>query len=603
MPHVLRLINKSFLTATIFYIFFAIIYIHPGEIPFFENSQSAMMSDGTDPATLPYQYGLLLDLAKKDPASLLFGAVYSNKVGAPEGFVFWIPMLERVYVLFLGLFLTPEQIPTGSVLISMILNGLCMFMLGRILKIPSLTSWAMGVAWAFSAYTRGRAQVHMGLVAIYHFPLVFLALLLLAKPNKKSHWTAGLCLLVISFFPQYYVVILACLLPALILFAYLIRPQEEKRHFFLTRPLLFSLPAILWLGFSLFRPIPNNVDMKKSPFPETGKSETAYHPYIDIFSAHPRDYFTGDIAVGPKDLNPIREIINKNLVKKKFEGSNPHERAIGIRWVLWLLSLIALVLLLPRFKDLWSTQDRKIVFYFFGFSFICFWLSLPPGWPLPETGPSLWLHQMISQIRVPNRAGIGVAFSFIIISGLLIKNVLSKVIKNLKFRFLLEGLFTFMIILELPPLYQNMAVAPILPKLTPLTTIQNCGTGLRYPYVSAQEQALEYYYFLQQMRGSSCYLINSPSSSLIDTKMILNFSWPQIVKKELQGEFSKLKSFIDCAKLSWIVFGPPLTIKEAQLMCHSKQWTWHDNGVCINHNETHIKPDLVESCVNLMVIK
>lgn len=486
-----RIISLSPLMAMLAYFLFALIYIHPGEIYLFEKSTTQVLSDGTDPATFPYQFGFLIDQFKNNTSNLFYGAVFNANLDYPHGQPMWIPMIERIQVLFLSLFLPVEQISTGLVLLSMTLNGLFMFLLGRAFQISNVTSFGMGLAWAFSAYTRARAKVHMGLVGIYHLPLMFLCLLLLKKDDKKSFILSSLGFLIISFMPHYYVVTLAFFTPLIFVFIWL---QKLDRNYFF-RICLAALPAIFWLCWSLLKPLPSSVQFNGAVFPTTGQTTEAYHPYLNHFKAELLDYFTGDIGLGPEDINPIKMSLQNNLAANNFNGSNPHEKAQGIRWIIWIFAITGIIVLFRK---------EKIILFFIIFGFISCWLSLSP-----EYGASLWLHKLVNQIRVPNRAGIGLAFSLIMIAGIFVHHLANKLDPKQFNTKLIPWAFVAIIIFELPPLINFMPIANILPKFDVLTNKKDCGVGITYPVIQNEQSNIIYYYLLQRLRGSNCKILSS----------------------------------------------------------------------------------------------
>ena len=69
----------------------AMAYVYPGGTAMLEGRTDIVMSDGTDPSTLPYQYSLLRSISRTKPTHLLYGAVPAATLGAPEGFALWIP--------------------------------------------------------------------------------------------------------------------------------------------------------------------------------------------------------------------------------------------------------------------------------------------------------------------------------------------------------------------------------------------------------------------------------------------------------------------------------------------------------------------------------
>lgn len=581
------------------YFILALIYIHPGEIPFLALSTTQALSDGTDPQAFPYNFAAFIHLFKTNPWEALWGAVYLPHLGGPAGSVLWMSMSERLQSLFLGSILPIEQVATGFALLGMTLNGYFMFWLGKELKIPRTVSWIMGFVFAINAYTLARARVHMGLVGIFHIPLVFLSIIWLSKNDRRGLFFSTLAFLIVSFFPHYYVVTISLFAPLFALLYFKINPQTIKKGKALVRIVLALTPAALWLGFSLAFPInPKHIKVAQL-YPSTGETEQKYHPFLDYFSLNPIDLFSGDIANGEKDLNFIKEGIAISLKRDKYFGGNAHERANGIRWILWIIFIIAAIWLLPSQKNFWHRDDRFICLLLFFFGLISFWLSLPPNWPLEGMSGSLILHKFIPQIRVPNRAAIGISFSIIVIVGLFLKNLLAQ--DRFKKRGkLLTGLWGFLLFLELPPLYQNLPVAQIDPPILSLTNNQTCGRGFYYPYVSGGHNTMYYYHFLQRMRGANCSILNQNARSELDYKLAKYFARSFSVnfqEGQLEKQGKLIVEFANCSGTNWIVLGDPLSPDYAQAICNNMRWTWKDEGVCLRPGDQSDLPQTIDQCL------
>lgn len=533
MQLLIRISRFSPLIAIASYLLLSLIYIHPGEIYFFTGSTTQVLSDGTDPTTFPYQFSFLINEFLKDPTNLLFGAVYNPYLDYPQGQVMWIPMIERLQVLLFAPFVPVEQISTGLVILSMTLNAFFMYLLGRAFNLSNVTSFSMGIAWGFSAYTRARAKVHMGLVGIYHLPLLFLCLLLLKKHDRRSFILSSTGFLLISFMPHYYVVTLASLTPLILIFIWL---QKSGRTYFF-KVCLAAIPAILWLSWSLLKPLPFSISFKGSPYPTTGQTTEKYHPYLNHFKAEAIDFFTGDIGIGEVDINPIKEILHFKISNENFRGSNPHEKAQGIRWVLWLFGILGCAILFKK--------DKRIGF-FMAFGLCSFWLSLDPSY-----GASLWLHKFVSQIRVPNRAGIGLAFSLILISGFFIQYLQQNLNPNRFNLKIISWAFLLLIIFELPPLINFMPISNIVPKFEELTSKLNCGVGTTYPVLKETQSNLVYYYLQQRLRNSNCKIL-----SLKEVESLSSLNTPSL--EQIQQEIKKLK-------LDWVILDQGLKCRQLNL--------------------------------------
>ena len=582
------------------YFILALIYIHPGEIPFLTFSTAQALSDGTDPQAFPYNFQAFIDLLITRPLDTIWGAVYFPQLGGPAGSVLWMSMSERLQAIFLGLLLPIEQVATGFALVGMTLNGCFMYLLGKELKIPRPISWLMGFVFAINAYTLARARVHMGLVGIYHLPLVFLSLFWLFRNDQRGLTLSTLAFLVISFFPHYYVVTTSIFAPLLAIVYFKIKPSSMDSKKALLRIAFALAPAAIWLGFSLSFPIAPKYKNAAQVYPTTGETTQSYHPFLDFFSLYPIDLFSGDIANGEKDLNFVKEGIAITLKQAKYHGSNAHERANGIRWLLWATFIFSAIWLLPSKKSFWESQDRFICLSLFAFGLISLWLALPPNWPIEGLGGSLLLHKFIPQIRVPNRAAIGISFSIIVIAGLFLKNLLSQE-RFKKNSNLIVGLWGFLLFVELPPFYQDLPVAKIDSPIHTLTKKENCGRGFYYPYVSGAHNAIYYYHFLQQMRGATCTILNQNAGSDLDYNLGKYFarSFSMNLQDGLLSKQSKLVlDFAQCSGASWVVLGSPLSIDYAKALCDEMKWQWSNDRACQRPDPVSISPQTINHCLD-----
>jgi hypothetical protein len=489
------------------------------------------------------------------------------------------------------------------VVVYMVLNGTSMYFLGKILKINRVIAFGMGVAWAFCAYTRARAKVHMGLVGIFHLPLVFIGLYLIyKKKDLKSFFFATICFFIASTMSFYYVVTLVFLAPFFVGFAY-ISSENKSTLFNGTKRLMIALlPAITWLLLSVTHPVPKVFISDKSPFPNTGQPPVGYiyHPFLDWFGSHPIDFFTGDVGNGIQDNNPLREKLNEHVYNNPL-NSNAHERANGIRWSLWILSLTGLLFSVFKTKFYKDSKDKTLIVYFMIFGTFNFLLSMSPMTGHYQFSPSFWIYKFVSQIRVPNRAGIGVHFATIIISGIFIKNLLLKMGKSSKKKLLIL-VFPLIILLDFPPMNLMMPISPILSTYKDLENEKsNCGYGIQFPYSSSQIAQLHFNYFIQRMRNNNCLIVNSSEENLVDLYLIRNFGLTKPFVMNLEGgDFSKikeLKSFIECAPLNWIVFHEALSNKTQIKICSQIGWRLLDQGVCLPSQKLKIDTIFPDKCL------
>ena len=144
-----------------------------------------LISEGGDASTAPFQYHVVLETARRYPTRLLFGTLFTPQLNAPYGLGLWVPMFERLSVVLLSPFFTLEGLATAFVWMSMTMNGLVLYWLGRRRGWPFAIALALGICWAFNPYTRARSISHFALVGIFYLPSAFLGLDLLRNAKRK----------------------------------------------------------------------------------------------------------------------------------------------------------------------------------------------------------------------------------------------------------------------------------------------------------------------------------------------------------------------------------------------------------------------------------
>lgn len=577
------------------------LYISPGGSALLAGRTDTVMSDDTDPSTLPFFYDKLVDTWQHHPSWFFYGAVF-NEGRMPEGvFTFWAPWFERFSVPFWANFFPIEQVTTAFIFSLFILNFLAMYALCRYLQWARPLSVALSLSWAFCAYTRARAKVHGALTGTFHVPLIFLGLLLVARGKTwRSMLLATLVFLFACTTAHYYIVTSAFLAPFFVLFFALqpeVKAQWKKA---VARLLMALIPSIGFLAFNYLKPMPNDPRIKaEQAIPKGGDTKDgSTHPFLRYFAARPFDYLAGDIAMGTSDLNPIRSLISESILNN-LDNSNPHERSNGIRWIFILVSGFAIFMF---FKKKFATEGplRTQMIFFMGFALFTFWLSLSPDVPFANSGPSLWLYSLMSQVRVSSRAGIWVHFALLIITGLYLnqfslnqkkasdkKKKVSdepppKFIKWLLIPTVLPGI----VLLELPPLLQPMPMAPVRPRIEQLQLPSGkCGAGMYFPFVSPQWSLREHYHFLQRMRGSECVLYNSWLDPARNEMIMRRFGLhPQIIEAIQRNDprlLNGLESLVRCAPLTWLFFDERVPLPWQNQACQRLGWTLYPNGACV----------------------
>jgi hypothetical protein len=562
-------------------------YLYPGVDAAIERRTDMVMSDDTDPATLPYQYGNLLNVWREHPSRFFLGTVYYDGHDPEFGMAYWVSWSERWAVLFWSNFLPVEQLSTAFVFTLMILNALCMYALARYQQWNRSVASGLAIAWAFCAYTRARAKVHGAMVGTYHLPLLFLALLLVARgKGRRSLFGAAACFLFAMTTAHYYIVTSLFLAPLFLAFL-ILQPefrQSPKRTSL--RLAAAILPAILFLGFNFFKTIPSDTRMSfAQSFPQGGEiAENVTHPYLYYYAAQPIDYLGGDISLNgkPDDPSPLKQAINEKILDsiRANPGGNAHERTNGIRWSLLLLTAAALVFLaLGRLRDDRITRNGICFFTFFGL--FTFWLSLNPDMPLTGIGPSLWLQSVFHQVRVPSRAGINVHFATLMIAGFFLAS-------EIRWRKLIyfPGVFPLLMVAGYPPLTQDMPMAPIRPAFSELQRDHGaCGAGLYFPFVSFYQASSLEYILLQRLRGSDCAILNAlmakPRVAFLTRKFPPSVAYLNQLPQD-QTTVATLERYARCVPLTWIIFDPAVSTQWRDDVCRRLGWKMNPDLSCIS---------------------
>lgn len=564
-----------------------------------------MLSDGTDPAAAAHQHAMVLKAFERDPTNFLFGAVPVYEVGAPQGELIWNQWMERWTILVLSPWIEIEQLNTAWALILMITSGLAMFWMCRLWGWHWAISWGLAFAWAFSAYMRARAKVHAGFVGTFHLPLMICAFLILAQGrSKRSVALAAVLLWLAAGASHYYLIMVGCAAP-LFLWIYISLQNQPWRQG-IAKLAVAALPAVLSVAYIFVNPAPADfLKGRDSVFPTTGQSEVWPHPYLEFFAARPLDYLTGDTGIGPLDLNPLKTWLNTANFEWSTVG-NFHERTNGIRWSIWVLVILTLtgILWSIRRKNPLMAEQRQAL-AFFGLAVFGFCLSLPPSYLGPEWTPSVAVNSVISQFRVSSRAGLFVSFGFLVIAGLGLDRWLkSQGVLARKWIWI----FPVLILIELPPFYQPMPAAAIAAPYSDLQnkTFDQCGLGFRFPYVSQGIGTMDYYLFLQQMRGSNCQAMNAGSGSRLDRFMIQQFGLHEGTVRQVQqsqaGLIDKLTQFSKCLNLGWLSFDPRLPLDWQQTACQRLQGSLSAQGICLRQMEGPRVPEpaQLDQCMRLI---
>ena len=520
-------------------------YLLPASRELLAGNASSFLSNGTDTLTTPAQMDMLIRAFHERPSLLFYGAVHTAQLDPPHGVGLWFPWIDRILILSGSRVLPVAALPTFYGWALMVLNGLAFHAFARFEGWKKPLCFALSIAFTFNPYVRTRLAVHPALAAIYFLPLVFLAIRLIQR--KRGAWSlivAAVSLIAALTTAHYYWMILIALLPFLI-FICLWRQKEWK--LLLGRAALASIPALLFLGWNALVPLPSDLRARaavQSPPPR---------PYFLVqFAARPIDYLAGDLMMGTRDLNPLRAEIGRNILAH-LDTSNPWERTNGIRWSLLLLFL-GITVIYARSgsrQKAFDLETRIRLGGFLLFTFGAFWISLSPRSLAPGghgIGPSLWVHWLLPNLRVPSRFGPAVHFGVLLIAG----TGLDLWLRRNRAPALL-WLLPALMVLDYAPL-EPMPMRALLPNLSPIEEgrVSHCGVGLFLPTLSGVEIGpdgeVETYSWFQKLRGTSCALLGGAAST--DSNAALRAEFAQ-VPGNLADE-KHLMRFIDCAQISWI---------------------------------------------------
>lgn len=585
-------------------------YLYPGSQALLTGDTARVMSDDTDPADLPYTYDQTLRTWAEHPSRFLYGSVYIDGRDPERGLPLWMSFGERFSVITLGQFVPLEQLSTAVVALALLANAAAFFALTRTLGWSTWIGLALSLAWAFNPFTRARAQVHPAMAAIYHLPLIFLALTLIARGrDRRSLGLAALALLGAGCVNHYFLITTFFLSPLFLVFLFTNANGERTRVF--KRLALAAVPLVVLLGFALSHPVPPDARVSMlEAVPRTGDAPDGHvHPFLTAFAADPRDFLTGDLALppGPSDWNPAKNAFARAVLANTNFG-NAHEHTNGIRWLLLALAVVALAT-----AGQTSREDRRARWLYAGFGAFCFWLTLPPIAEAPELSPSYWLWSLVPQIRVPSRAGIGVHFAVLMLAGLWLaapvtRAWLARVHKVL----LLPGVLATAIVLEYVPFYPEMPLASMRPAWAELSRTQTSARspaqaaipgacrGLFFPFVNNEALSVLFYQNLQRLRGSDCMALNALTDPVMLERLTRLFPPDLGYLNQLDKNFAasaQLKQLARCVPLTFIAFDPHVPVAWSARLCDELGWQAAPEGLCLNRGPAAVTPRSVRECL------
>ena len=548
-------------------------YLYPGSHLLFSGSTTAVMSDDTDPAPLPFAYDALIRTFNADPSHVLYGAVPLD-VGNPDHpAAAWLPFSERAIVLSLHRLVPLEQLSTAVVFVLLVLTGLSFYALARAWGFRESIALGLAMAWAFCPFERARAKVHMAMVGTYHLPLIFLGLWLIAtKRSRRSVAAAALCFALAVTTIHYFIITAAALVPLYL--AYVVVERRSSLARVLARLIVAALPATLWLGWSLTHPLPASVDLKgETALPRTGEMPSGvHHPFLWTYAARPLDYLGGDLALTGEDHEWFRPRawINERTIADLGYG-NAHERTNGIRYLILTLALIGFITARGR--------ARRTALVFGAFALASFWLSLNPDWPAAGFGISGWLQTFVSQVRVPSRAGIGVHFALLCVAGFTLTRA-PRALKWLSW----PAVLPMLVVLEYPPVFSPMPIVAVRPAYAELNANGACGLGLLFPVVSDDVFPGIYYHFKQRLRGTGCTFVNAITRP--DVARALQTQFPTSVESVRTLEqnlvvVDRVTDLVRCARLNWIAFDPVTPARVREEICTRLGWRASADLTCV----------------------
>lgn len=557
-------------------------YLRPASTELLRGNATVMVGDRADSVTEPWQYRLVLDVFHWRPQDLLFGAVYSDQMNAPEGAAHFIPWIQRIFVLLFAPFMKPDLMPTAMVWGLMVLSGLCLYAYGRVLGWPPAVAFALAMAWAFCPFTRARGVVHIAFVGTYWVPLLFMAVHVLARPHRLSirgaTVAAATMILCAVFAAHYYVVIAAIMAPAFLAYYFLLLPRGASRLGAAGRLAAAVAPAALFVLWSLLMPVPSYGARALQNVVAT-RSET--EQMLRVGGAHPTDYLAGDVKFGDRDLVPLRSKLTR--ATRAEIPDNRHERTNGIRWTV-LASCIALAIALgvKRFRRRLSRDERILGGFAIALGFAAFLLALSPqGIRVYETdlGPVQLVAKVLPRFRVPNRTGIVVHFAALLGAGVLVTRLLRRRLEARGSTWALTGVaLAGLMVLDYPPLY-DVDVAPVVARRTDLEAAAGggaCGAGITVPYVTWGFHDEDYYETYSGLRGTSCKILHT--SNLTREDLSLRLALGKAAYSD--DDRRRAERLARCGGASWVLFRLDAPEELRRSFCAEMGWTFLSPDAC-----------------------
>jgi hypothetical protein len=556
------------------------LYLAPASLDIFRDSDARAMGDGSDLVGLSWAYRILVRTLLHDPSRLFFGAVFSEATNAPTGNALWFPWVERVLVPILTPLTNDATIPTAVAWVLMSLNGICTYVFGRILRWPRLVCLAMGICLAYNSYTRARANVHIALVGVFGIVLVFIALELVssrywmssaARKKRSSVW-AAVALFFVTFSAHYYLIMLIVLTPFLLVYFLLrVRSSELPMWSSLARLVVCSVPAVLFLGWNFFMPLPPKYLHTVPAVPAVREENVEF---LHLFGAHPMDYLGFDLKLGTKDWLKARIPVTE-AIRADIGPSNAHERSNGIRWSLLAVLVAAIgAQLWPGRVTRHERRSSQLRGLFLVCATLCFFLSLSPQGLRSydtEIGPSRLVFKYFPNFRVPSRFGIVAQFAILVVVG--------EFWVSLMRRSAAMGALAKWVLNPLLPLIAVLDYAPMNPVLmVPFSNARKdlpllsgeCGMGMGIPFAHWE------YWIFQQVRGTRCDVMfptgREPERLLESAFGNQDFDLPAVQQKFV--------TYARCTGMDWVVMDAHVKQPAREIICRDLGWTFVGSDSC-----------------------
>lgn len=582
----------------VLYAICAFAWLHPASALLFTDGRT-MIGEASDSLTNPWQYQIVLEQARHAPWRLLYGALYTDRIGAPEGYAVFIPLSERLLVLALAPLLDAGRMPTAVVAAYMIGSAAAMHACGRLLGWPRLVAFALGLAWAICPHTRARAECHIALVGVYFAPATVMALRLaagappaLAWSRRRSLLVASALLLAAAASAHYYAMLLVAFSPLLIALFLLLRDaplRSAPRDLGWTA--LAASPGLLLLLATQLAPVPREAAGRlAAAAPESASVEEQRQRSLRVFGAQPMDYLGGDVRFGDRDLLPFRPAITREI--RRQTPVNSHERTNGVRWTLLGASAaLAIALTSRRLRRRGTTTARRVGAWALVLGVIAFFTSFAVD-DLHVFGvdvaPVRLVARVLPSFRVSNRVGVLVHFAAAIATGTLAAEIARALAARargpqrderrtaLAISSAPGAALLVLVLLEYLPLHP-VIVAPVPEARRDLDPPAGaCGDGILVPYVTYDFQAEDYYAAMSELRESSCKVLHTAYLSSADKVLLARLGAATFDEEAVQRHVS----FARCTRARWVMFrlDPPETFRRA--VCEELGFTFVAHDMC-----------------------